>query len=88
MADAIPNLSYYLDTHYPLQSDEIFVGGRVKFEQGNVAVPREPGLGIELDHAALEKLHQNYKNCKITKRDDTTEMKKIDPSWEYKSIRW
>jgi len=88
MAAAIPNLSYDLDTHYPWQSDEIIVGGRVKFEQGNVAVPREPGLGIELDHAALEKLHQNYKNCKITKRDDTTEMKKIDPSWEYKSIRW
>ncbi len=88
MAAAIPNLSYDLDTHYPWQSEEIIEGGRVKFEDGNVAVPREPGLGIELDHAALTNLHNAYKNCNITHRDDTAEMKKIDPDWEFQAIRW
>jgi len=88
MAAAIPNLTYDLDTHYPWQSDEVIVGGRVKFEEGRVAVPREPGLGITLDHEALGKLHNNYKNCNLTKRDDTSEMKKIDPDWEFKAIRW
>ena len=47
MAAAIPNLTYDLDTHYPWQSDEVIIGGRVKFEEGQIAVPREPGLGID-----------------------------------------
>lgn len=88
MAAAIPNLTYDLDTHYPWQSDEVIIGGRVKFEEGRIAVPREPGLGIELDHAALKKLHNNYKKCNITHRDDTAEMKKIDPNWEFQAVRW
>ena len=39
---AIPNLKYALDTHYPWQSDEIIVGGRMKFENGSVEVPNGP----------------------------------------------
>jgi len=88
MAAAIPNLTYDLDTHYPWQSDEVIAGGRIKFDGGKIAVPREPGLGITLDHGMLEKLHNDYKNCKITRRDDTAEMKKIDPDWEFQAIRW
>jgi glucarate dehydratase len=88
MAAAIPNLTYDLDTHYPWQSDEVITGGRISFDEGQIAVPREPGLGIELDHVALEKLHNDYINCNITHRDDTGEMKKVDPGWEYKAIRW
>jgi len=88
MAAAIPHLQYDLDTHYPWQSEEVIVGGRVKFEEGRVAVPREPGLGIELDYTALDALHETFKSCKITHRDDTAEMKKVNPNWEYKAIRW
>ena len=88
MAAAIPNLSYDLDTHYPWQSEEVIVGGRIKFEEGKVIVPREPGLGIKLDQVELEKLHNNYIDCKITHRDDTSEMKKYFPDWEYHAIRW
>ena len=88
MAAAIPNLSYDLDTHYPWQSEEVIVGGRISFKEGKVAVPGGPGLGIELDYKELEKLHQNYLNCNITFRDDTSEMKKYDPNWEYHDIRW
>ena len=88
MAAAIPNLSYDLDTHYPWQSEEVIVGGRVKFEDGKVAVPTEPGLGISLDYEQLNKLHENFKRCNITHRDDTSEMQKYSPDWEYKPIRW
>ena len=88
MAAAIPNLTYDLDTHYPWQSEEVLLGGRVKFEDGQVEVPSAPGLGIELDHVELERLHENYLSCNITHRDDTSEMKKYFPDWEYKAIRW
>jgi glucarate dehydratase len=85
---ALPTMPYALDTHYPWQSDEIIVGGRIKFEDGAVAVPQGPGLGVELDREALARLHQNYLKCGLTKRDDLVEMRKVIPDWEFKSVRW
>jgi glucarate dehydratase len=77
-----------LDTHYPWQSDEIIQGGRLSFEDGSVAVPSGPGLGVELDREALAQLHQNYLECGLTKRDDEIEMQKIEPGWTFKAVRF
>ena len=85
---ALPQLPYALDTHYPWQSDEVITGGRFTFEDGSVAVPQEPGLGVELDRKALSELHQNYLDCGLTKRDDETEMQKVQPGWRFQSVRW
>ena len=85
---AIPNFRYALDTHYPWQSDEVITQGRFTFEEGSVAVPEGPGLGVELDKTALAKLHQNYIACGLTKRDDQVEMQKVIPDWEFKQTRW
>ncbi len=85
---ALPKMTYALDTHYPWQSDEIILGGRMKFEEGAVAVPTEPGLGIELDRVALTALHENYKACGLTKRNDEIEMQKVNPDWVFKPVRW
>ena len=88
MAAAIPNIEYALDTHYPWQSEEVIAGGRLAFEEGSIRVPREPGLGVELDRQALAKLHENFLACGFTHRDDVGQMKKVDPDWEFKPIRW
>jgi glucarate dehydratase len=85
---ALPQLPYALDTHYPWQSDEVITKGRFIFEEGAVAVPREPGLGVELDRDALARLHQNYLDCGLTKRDDQVEMQKVVPGWVFKAVRW
>lgn len=85
---AIPNLKYALDTHYPWQSDEVIIGGRLTFEEGSVAVPSGPGLGVELDREALAVLHQNYLLCGLKKRDDEPEMQKKIPNWKFKPVRW
>jgi glucarate dehydratase len=85
---ALPEMPYALDTHYPWQSDEVIVGGRLPFEEGAVAVPTSPGLGVELDHTALAKLHQNYLNCGLTQRDDEIEMQKVVPGWKFQATRW
>lgn len=85
---ALPEVPYALDTHYPWQSDEVIVGGRLKFEEGSVEVPKGPGLGVELDRTALARLHQNYLKCGLTKRDDLVEMRKVVPDWEFKLVRW
>ncbi|HQS04189.1 MAG: glucarate dehydratase [Sphingobacteriales bacterium 17-39-43] len=85
---ALPKMPYALDTHYPWQSDEVILGGRIKFTEGSVAVPDEPGLGVELDKVALARLHQNYINCGLKKRNDEIEMQKKVPGWKFQSTRW
>ena len=85
---AMPNLSYALDTHYPWQDEEIIVGGRVKFEEGCVVLPKGPGLGVELDRAALARAHEAYKRCGLTERNDEVEMQKKVPGWKFAQTRW
>lgn len=85
---ALPKMPYALDTHYPWQSDEVILGGRIKFNEGSVAVPDEPGLGVELDKVALARLHQNYINCGLKKRNDEVEMQKKVLGWKFQSTRW
>ncbi len=41
---ALPQPPYPLDTHYPWQSDEVIIGGRLSFEDGSVEVPTGAGL--------------------------------------------
>ncbi|HJZ47837.1 MAG TPA: enolase C-terminal domain-like protein [Roseiflexaceae bacterium] len=88
LAAAVPNLTYACDTHYPWQSEEIIVGGKLQFEDGALAVPPGPGLGVELDHAALERMHQQYLDCGLKFRDDEIEMQKVEPGWKYVRPRW
>lgn len=78
---ATPNLAYAADTHYPWQEDEVIAGGKLRFEDGALAVPSGPGLGVTLDRAALARLHGNFLRCGIRKRDDGAEMRKHQPGW-------
>src|SRR5690606_25597475 len=43
LAAAVPNLTYACDTHYPWQSEEVIVGGRMQFDDGAIVVSNEPG---------------------------------------------
>ena len=88
LAAAVPNLTYAVDTHYPWQSDEVIVGGKLQFQDGALAVPDGPGLGVELDRDALQRLHQNYLDCGLSDRDDEIEMQKVEPGWTFQSTRW
>jgi len=88
LAAATPNLTYACDTHYPWQSEEVIVGGRLRFEEGALTVSNEPGLGIALDRAALESLHENYLRCGLTERNDEIEMQKVQPGWKFQATRW
>lgn len=88
LAAAVPNLTYACDTHYPWQTEEVIVGGKLQFKDGALEVPHGPGLGVELDYEALARLHQQYLDCGLTKRDDEVEMQKIQPGWKYRRPRW
>ncbi|HEU5090762.1 MAG TPA: glucarate dehydratase family protein [Roseiflexaceae bacterium] len=88
LAAAVPNLTYACDTHYPWQWEDMIVGGQLQFEDGSLAVPTEPGLGVELDRAALARLHQCYVDCGLTERNDEIEMQKVQPGWKFQAQRW
>lgn len=88
LAAAVPNLTYACDTHYPWQSEEVIVGGRLQFDEGAIVIANEPGLGVELDRAELAKLHQQYLDCGLTERNDEVEMQKVEPGWKFQATRW
>ncbi|HVK31696.1 MAG TPA: enolase C-terminal domain-like protein, partial [Burkholderiaceae bacterium] len=88
LAACVPNLTYACDTHYPWQEEEVIVGGRVPIVDGAVAVPRKPGLGVELDRNALAKLHAQYLECGIRTRNDLAQMRKYDPNFSGKAPRF
>lgn len=82
LAAATPNLTYDCDTHYPWQTDEVIEGGKLTFDQGSLRLPESPGLGVTLDRPELARLHENYKTCGITVRDDAGEMRNHWPAFE------
>jgi glucarate dehydratase len=90
LAAATPNLDYACDTHWPWKdpAEDVVVPGVLSFVDGAVAVPTSPGLGVELDRDALARLHEQYRACGLTQRDDTGYMQRFEPSYEARSPRW
>jgi glucarate dehydratase len=88
LAASVPHLSYACDTHYPWQDEEVVQGGRLRFENGSLRVPRGPGLGVTLDREALARLHDNWLHTPIRRRDDLGQMRKYDPSFTGRQPRY
>lgn len=88
LAATLPVLSYACDTHYPWQDEDVLAGGRVAFVDGAVAIGDGPGLGVDLDRAALARLHEQYLACGIRQRDDTREMRKHQPGFVKRKPRY
>lgn len=85
---ALPILHYALDTHYPWQEDDILLGGKLRIQDGFVTLPSGPGLGVELDQAALARAHARYRACGLVRRDDEREMQKKQPGWRFQTTRY
>ncbi|HJP92478.1 MAG TPA: enolase C-terminal domain-like protein [Pyrinomonadaceae bacterium] len=56
----IPNLSFAADAHYHHLADDIIEGGKLKYEDGSIAVPTAPGLGVKLDREKVNAYHELY----------------------------
>ncbi|KAL3433707.1 enolase C-terminal domain-like protein [Aspergillus tetrazonus] len=92
LAAATPNLDYACDTHWPWKrrDEDVIVdpGRALRWVDGGVEVPRAPGLGIELDREQLWRLHRQYLECGIRKRDDTSYMRRFEPGFDASIPRW
>jgi len=56
----IPNLSFAADAHYHHLADDIIAGGKLKYENGAIAVPTGPGLGVKLDPDKVAEYRELY----------------------------
>ncbi len=84
VAAAVPNLTYACDTHYPWleEDEEVIKGGKLPIRNGCVSITRAPGLGVELDHEQLARLHDQFLSIDIRSRDDVRQMRKYKPDWK------
>jgi glucarate dehydratase len=56
----IPNLSFAADAHYHHLTDDVIEGGLMRYDQGAIRVPTEPGLGVKLDREKLREYNELY----------------------------
>ena len=57
----VPNLTYAADAHYHHLTDDVVVGGPLRYAGGAIAVPDGPGLGVQLDRARLARYAELYR---------------------------
>ncbi|MFD4725479.1 glucarate dehydratase family protein [Streptomyces seoulensis] len=83
VAATVPNLHHACDSHYPWQAEDVLTE-RVPFTDGHVTVSDRPGLGVDLDHDALARLHHRWLHDDGTfrDRDDSAAMRVADPDWQ------
>lgn len=54
------NLTFAADAHYHHLVDDVIVGGKLPYANGEIAVPTGPGLGVELDRDKLGEYAELY----------------------------
>ena len=57
----LPNLTYAADAHYHHLMDDVIDGGGFRYEDGRIAVPSAPGLGVRLDRDKVERYAELYR---------------------------
>jgi glucarate dehydratase len=57
----LPNLSFAADAHYHHLVDDVIEGGLRRYENGSIAVPSAPWLGVRLDREKLRQYSELYK---------------------------
>jgi glucarate dehydratase len=85
VAAAAPGRITAIDTHWIWQDGQALSVNPLRIEAGMVQVPTAPGLGVELDMAAIESAHQVYRNMGLGARNDAVAMQFFFPGWKFDS---
>jgi glucarate dehydratase len=83
VAAAAPGKVTAIDTHWIWQDGQRLTKEPLIISDGRLRVPQRPGLGIEVDHAQLEKAHELYQQMGLGARDDAIAMQSLIPGWKY-----
>ena len=84
---AAPGKVTAIDTHWIWQDGQRLTKEPLQIVNGHVAVPKKPGLGIELDMAEVEKAHRVYQQHGLGARDDAMAMQYLIPNWTFNPKR-
>jgi glucarate dehydratase len=84
---AAPGKVTAIDTHWIWQDGQRLTKEPLQIVDGHVAVPKKPGLGIELDMAEVEKAHRLYQQHGLGARDDAMAMQYLIPNWTFNPKR-
>jgi glucarate dehydratase len=87
VAAAAPGKVTAIDTHWIWQDGQALTKEPLKIKDGKIAVPDRPGLGIEIDPAAIEAAHALYKQHGLGARDDAIAMQFLIPGWTFDDKR-
>jgi glucarate dehydratase len=82
-AAAAPGSITAIDTHWIWQDGQRLTKNPLRIVGGKVAVPKEPGLGIEIDMEQLEQAHRLYMQHGLGARDDAIAMQVLIPGWTF-----
>ncbi len=82
---SISHVTYDADSHYPWTADDqdIIRGGKLPFQDGKMALPAGPGLGVEIDPNQMAVLQENM--ARVRSRDDLVD--KWNPNYRRKPGR-
>ncbi len=87
VAAAAPGRVTAIDTHWIWQDGQRLTQDPLQIVGGLVQVPKQPGLGVTLDMAEVEKAHQLYKQHGLGARDDAMAMQSLIPGWKFNPKR-
>ena len=80
---AAPGKVTAIDTHWIWQDGQRLTKAPLQIVGGHVQVPKQPGLGVELDMAEVHKAHQLYQQHGLGARDDAMAMQYLVPNWTF-----
>ena len=83
VAAAAPGKVTAMDTHWIWQDGQRLTREPLQIRDGFIALPKKPGLGIELDMAAVDKAHGLYMQHGLGARDDAMAMQFLMPGWTF-----
>ncbi|SDC32584.1 glucarate dehydratase [Terribacillus halophilus] len=83
VAAAAPGNITAIDTHWIWQDGQRLTKEPYVIAEGKIAVPDEPGLGIEIDLEEVEKAHQLYKSMGLGARNDAVAMQYLIQDWKF-----
>lgn len=80
---AAPGEITALDTHWIWQDGQELTTDPLKIVDGEIQVPKAPGLGVTIDENRLAEAHELYVEHGLDSRDDSVAMQYLVPGWTF-----
>jgi glucarate dehydratase len=87
VAAAAPGRITAIDTHWIWQEGQRLTKEPLQITGGRIKISDQPGLGVEVDMAQIERAHRLYGKIGLAGRDDAAAMQYLIPGWSFGNKR-